>query len=363
MTLSMSFPIDAVIPWVDGSDPHHAAKLSAYLATLGMSRPKAASPTRFHNAGELDYCVTSLLKFAPWIRTIFIVTDEQRPALMEEIAGTAYEGRIKLVDHREIFTGFEEFLPTFNSSSILSVLWRIPGLAENFLFLNDDFALIQPVTPEDFFREGKVVLRGRWHFLEELLPHKRLQRLASRFLTRHAPETERVGFRKGQQVSARLLGFNRKYFRLPHNPHAWRVSTQRQYFTDHPEVLKHNVSYKLRSPKQLIGEALAAHLEIKNNNAIVDNRRFNVQLKPAEQSLLRIRYKLAIADRNPNIVFTCVQSIETASQKKQELIFKWLDKRIGSLRELCQSAVPQESLTSRYTGEADTTGRSSDLPR
>src|SRR5690606_7834340 len=109
----------------------------------------------------------------------------------------------------------------------------------------------------------------------------------------------------------------------------------------------HNVSYKLRSPKQFIVEALAAHLEVKNGSALVDNRRFNLQLKPGQQSLIRIRYKLAHANRNPNIVFTCVQSIETASRKKQELIFNWLDKRIGSLQELCRATTPQDLEASR----------------
>jgi MFS family permease len=42
------------------------------------------------------------------------------------------------------------------------MLWRIPDLAEDFLYVNDDFAIVQPVQPTDFFRDGRVVLRGRW---------------------------------------------------------------------------------------------------------------------------------------------------------------------------------------------------------
>ncbi len=49
-------PIDAVIMWVDGSDPIHAEKLHRYLEKLGGKRPTAANKTRFHDAGELDYC-------------------------------------------------------------------------------------------------------------------------------------------------------------------------------------------------------------------------------------------------------------------------------------------------------------------
>lgn len=357
MTSSMSFPIDAVIPWVDGSDPQHAAKLSAYLATLGKSRPKAANPTRFHNAGELDYCVTSLLRFAPWIRTIFIVTDEQRPALMEELRGSVYEDKVKLVDHKTIFAGYEAFLPSFNSMAITSLIWRIPGLAENFIYFNDDFALIRPVPPELFFDESGVVLRGRWvsqrAWVKAVLKGLKLRRY----------HPERISYWALQQACANVFDFRKKYFRLPHVPHPWRKSTWEMLSRNYQTNVEKNIRGQLRQADQYVPESLSAHYEIRNGSARLDSRPINLQLKPAEQSLFRVKLKLGYADVNPRVVFACVQSIETASQKKQELIFKWLDKRIGSLRELCQSDVAQEPLPSRYTGEADTTGCSSDLPR
>jgi hypothetical protein len=326
-------PIDAVITWVDGGDVKHAEKLQVYLESIGQVRPQAASAARFHNAGEIDYCVTSILKFAPWVRTIFIVTDNQAPEIVGKLIGTAFDGRVKVVDHKDIFAGYEKFLPTFNSSSILSMLWRIPGLAEQFIFFNDDFFLIQPLRPEDFFRGGKVVLRGKWCLLPERMPHNILfgQWLKS-FKKKKA-----FSFWAGQQITARRLGFSQKYFRLPHVPHAWRISTQQNYFGQHPYVLNENIKHRLRAYDQLIGESLAAHLEFLTDGALVDNRLFNIQLKPAQQAAWRIRLKLWWANRNPNAVFTCVQSVEMASEAKQKLIFSWLDKRVGSMDQLCNN--------------------------
>ena len=60
-----------------------------------------------------------------------------------------------------------------------------------------------------------------------------------------------------------------------------------------------------------------------------------MQLKPAEQSYWRIWLKLKLADRNENSVFSCIQSIEMATEAKQKLIFSWLDRRVGSVDELC----------------------------
>lgn len=323
------YPIDAVITWVDGADPEHSKKLNTYLATLGDVRPRAANPIRFHHSGELDYCVTSLLRFAPWIRTIYIVTDNQVPAIINRLKGTEYEGRVVVVDHRVIFAGFEQYLPTFNSSSILAVLWRIPNLAEHFIFLNDDFALVQPVKPSDFFREDKVVLRGNWRAFAESGWRKRVRRWFKEVLMRSKPSEQRAGYLAGQELSAAVVGFEKKYFQVPHNPHAWRVSTFKNFFEDNPALLEFSVSFRLRSAEQFIVEGLSAHLELKSNNAIIDKKLKTVQLKPADQGFIRIQRKIEVADKDVKYAFVCIQSIENAPEKIQKFIFSWLDKRIS----------------------------------
>lgn len=328
---TQNLPIDAVITWVDGADPKHAEKLNDYLGSLGGARPRAANPIRFHHSGELDYCVTSLLRFAPWIRTIYIVTDNQIPEIVGRLKGTEYEGRVVVVDHRVIFAGFEQYLPTFNSSSILAVLWRIPGLAENFIFLNDDFALIQPIKPEDFFRDGKVVLRGNWRSFAESSWRKRVQRLLRKILFKNKSSEQRAGYLAGQELSAKAVGFERKYFQIPHNPHAWRVSTFKKFFSENAQLLDFSVSFRLRSAEQFIVEGLSAHLELKSNCVVFDEQLKTLQLKPADQAFIRIKSKIEAADKDINSAFICVQTIEKAPEQIQKFIFSWLDKRIGTI--------------------------------
>jgi len=129
-----SEPIDVVITWVDGSDEVHQARLNRLLSQLNITRPIGAKPTRYNQCGELDYCVQSILHFAPWIRDIYIVTDAQVPPLMQEIAQTEDAHRVKLVDHRDIFKGYEHYLPVFNSISIETFLCRIETLSSRFLY-------------------------------------------------------------------------------------------------------------------------------------------------------------------------------------------------------------------------------------
>lgn len=332
---SDTLPIDAVVMWVDGADPTHAAKLNAFLQERGVARVGGASKARFHHAGELDYCITSLLKFAPWLRTIFIVTDQQRPLLMEKLAGTAYEQRIQLIDHTEIFVDYPECLPSFNSMAISSLLWKIPGISERFLYFNDDFMLIRPVFPSDFFRDDKVVLRGNWALLPEAVPASTLIRRLRKWLGRDEKKN-RVSFWALQQSCARLLGFSRHYFRLPHVPHAWKKSSWEKIFAEFPQACERNIRAQLRSPEQYVPEALSSHYHWREGLAELDQCRVNMQLKPAEQSAIRIAAKLRKADSSEDVIFACVQSIEAASVKKQLLIFNWLDKRIGKLEDLLQ---------------------------
>jgi Stealth protein CR2, conserved region 2/Stealth protein CR1, conserved region 1 len=319
-------PIDAVITWVDGSDPKHAKKLEDYLQSIGGARPKSASKTRFHNAGELDYCVSSIIKFAPWIRTIFIVTDDQQPPLMQTIKGTEFEARIKIIDHTTIFQGYESALPSFNSMAISSLLWKIPDLAEKFLFLNDDFVFISPTTPEDFFRGDKVVLRGKW----QSQPTAQWWNPIVRWLKKDK-KNSRISFWGLQQNCAHLVGFDQQYFRLPHVPHAWTKTAWQTLATEYQTAVEKNIHAHLRKLDLFVPESLSAHFHLKSDAALIDNSRTNVQLKPTEQSLWRIKLKLYLADRSEKYIVSCVQSIESASPEKQKLIFDWLDKRVGGI--------------------------------
>lgn len=318
--------IDAVIPWVDGADPAHRERLEAHLASCGGGRPPAARATRFHDAGELDWCVASILRFAPWFRRIHIVTDRQTPALVARLRGTPEAGRVRVVDHREIFAGHEQCLPTFNSRTISAMLWRIPDLAEHYVCFNDDFMILRPIGPQAFFRDEGVVLHGEWHAQRDHAAFAGLRRLFKRV---HGGVDGRAGNREAQERSARLAGFERRYFRLPHVPYPYRRATLQAFFAAHPGLLERQIAHALRSPEQFLAESLAAHLEIAAGHASADDGLRVVQLKPGEQREWRLRAKLRAADRDARIAFACVQSLDQASAALHADIAAWLDRRIG----------------------------------
>lgn len=147
---AIEFPVDAVYLWVDDSDPAWRARRAAVHARLGQDTaavPAAAAlaPSSFRDRGELRASMRSLEMYAPWIRHIYLVTDQQRPSWLD-----VDHGRVIVVDHTEIFAD-PEVLPTYNSHAIGSQVHRIPGLAEHYLLINDDVMFNSPVTPYDFF--------------------------------------------------------------------------------------------------------------------------------------------------------------------------------------------------------------------
>ncbi|MFT3888582.1 MAG: Stealth CR1 domain-containing protein [Arachnia sp.] len=145
--------IDVVFTWVDGADPEWRARKQRRLHELGMvpRHQTAANEARFTQASELRYALRALARFAPWVRRVFVVTEGHRPPWLAEEYPSAV-----VVRHDEIFAD-PTALPTFNSHAIESRLHHIPGLAERYLYLNDDFFLGRYLHPSEFFTaDGKA---------------------------------------------------------------------------------------------------------------------------------------------------------------------------------------------------------------
>ncbi|HEX4654995.1 MAG TPA: stealth family protein, partial [Mycobacteriales bacterium] len=145
-------PIDVVYTWVDGADPEWVARRDERLAALGgpaTVRREACDEIRFADHGELRYSLRSLEQFAPWVRTVYLVTAGQRPDWLVD-----GHPRLRVVDHRDILE--PDALPTFNSLAIETGLHRIDGLSDSYLYFNDDVFAGRSVTPRQFFLRPDV---------------------------------------------------------------------------------------------------------------------------------------------------------------------------------------------------------------
>lgn len=137
--------VDVVITWVNDNDPNWVKKLNYYKNNQTKSiNPLSIDNARFENHGELFYVIKSIELYMPWIKTIFLVTDNQTPEF-------PLSNKVVIIDHRQIID--EKYLPTFNSHVIEAHLHNIPDLSENFIYFNDDVFVARNL-PKSHFLSG-----------------------------------------------------------------------------------------------------------------------------------------------------------------------------------------------------------------
>ncbi|MEU7167078.1 stealth conserved region 3 domain-containing protein [Streptomyces morookaense] len=148
----IDFPVDVVYTWVDGTDEAWLERKARTQAEHGiLAAESAGSSARFRSRDELRYSLRSLDLHAPWVRNIYLLTDDQTPDWLD-----TDHPRVHVVSHREVF-GDTGRLPSFNSHAIESRIHRIEGIAEHILYFNDDVFLGRPMKPESFFHgSGKA---------------------------------------------------------------------------------------------------------------------------------------------------------------------------------------------------------------
>ena len=175
------FPeIDVVYTFVNGTDEEWLATKNHYYSQLVDEIMKSESDIYIHNIhdnnnnniakedidkdikknnnenryrehDELRYSIRSVLKYAPWVNKIHIVisNNNQKEHQVPMWLNTSHP-KINIVTHSDIFED-KSYLPTFNTNAIESQLDNIPGLADNYLYINDDMFLGNNVTQYDFF--------------------------------------------------------------------------------------------------------------------------------------------------------------------------------------------------------------------
>lgn len=134
-----TFPIDAVVLWVDGSDKQWIEAKSRYSGQKSLNGSE-----RFRDWGLMKYWFRSIEENAPWINRIFFITEGHVPQWLN-----LEEKRLVHVKHQDYIP--ERYLPTFNSNVIELGIHKIPGLSEHYICFNDDTFVNRKVSPSDFF--------------------------------------------------------------------------------------------------------------------------------------------------------------------------------------------------------------------
>lgn len=319
--------IDVVILWVDGNDPVLSEKRKRFLElSSAPDKHVGALPAFYASSNEIKYCVMSILTFAPFVRNIYIITDGQDPKLQGDLE-THFPDRadsVKIVDHKEIFRGYEVYLPSFNSTSIQTLLWRIKGLSEFFIYFNDDMYLTRPSEPGDWFNGNRPVIRGQWR----IPPCKKIlsdffKVLINKRIKGDMNYQPRLSFYLRQWNTARLIGFRSRYFFHDHNPQPMNRVSLENYFEGKEDLIRTNIEHRFRHRTQFVIASLAHHIELKAGNR--DLADLGLTYIHPYYSNQRLHKKLALAKSSEKKDHICVQSFERLDREIQDEITDWMD--------------------------------------
>lgn len=153
----ISFPIDIVYLWTDGSDKNFATLKNKYLKDTNKAVDKYIDDVKdqvFRDNDELKYSLRSIELNAPWINHIYIITGfNQTPSWLN-----VRNKKISVIPQESILPS--DMGPCFNSCAIEMCIANISNLSEHFLVANDDMFFNVPVNPDYFFDEfGRAKFR------------------------------------------------------------------------------------------------------------------------------------------------------------------------------------------------------------
>lgn len=257
--MERSTDIDFVITWVDGSDSEWKKQKNEYeRCEKGISSESSSVDSRderYRDYGLLAYWFRAVEKFAPWVRRVHFVTWGHMPSWLNTDCP-----KLNVVRHEDFIP--REFLPTFNCNAIELNMHRIKGLAEHFVYFNDDMFPISPIKETDFFRDGSpcdilafqpVVANPANPVMSHLLLNNTL------IISKYFNKRENVKKQAGKYFK---LGYPPMYFlynllelAFPkftgfftvHGPAPFCRSTFEELWEKEPEVLCETSSHRFRS--------------------------------------------------------------------------------------------------------------------
>lgn len=246
--------IDIVVLWVDGNDPEWQAQKAKYQ---GKTLTDANAANRFRDWGLMPYWFRGIETFLPWARKVHFVTCGHVPAFLNLNAPKLHHVR-----HSDYIPA--EYLPTFSANTIEMNVHRIPGLADHYIFFNDDMFAVRPMPETHFFRDGlpctyggevPAAFRGQAGIWQHLIANdlrvvnnhfsKPAQVRANRkkYTNKAYPWKDNLRTR----LLERFYPENFLGFKNLHAPAAFLKSTLETIWREEPELLKAVSSNRFRS--------------------------------------------------------------------------------------------------------------------
>lgn len=302
--------IDFIVTWVDMNDPAWQQEFARYSGKTETER-NGVSDARFRDYGFLKYWFRGVEQFAPWVRRIHFVTSGQKPDWLDES-----NPKLHLVSHSDFIPA--EFLPTYNSVVIERYMHRIPGLADHFVYFNDDFYIINPIGPDRFFRNGLPCDIAAFLYNPSWSQWYRRIKNNMRIINRHFDKKEVLErdhdkwFHPSYGLRARWNYLLRPYgkfitLRTPHNAQPYLKSTFEEVWAAAGKELTETSANRFRAASDYTPELFRTWQICSGNfepyNTYSDTKMFPLMIKAdaAIRAIYDQKYSLICLNDNVNI--------------------------------------------------------------
>ncbi len=324
--------IDFVVTWVDMDDPAWSKEFSQYSEKID-NVVNELSEARFRDYGFLKYWFRGVDSFAPWVRKIHFVTSGQKPDWLN-----VNHPKLNLVSHKDYIP--QQYLPVFNSNLIEIYMHKIPDLAEQFVYFNDDFFITNHLDSKRFFENRLPKDIAAFRKNTGLSQFEKMLKNNIRLINKHFDKKE--VFKKDawkwyhpSYGSRGRLNYLLKYYnefitlRTPHNAQPFLKSTFEEVWKHGEEELKGMASHRFRSHKDYTPE-LFRTWQICSSNFIPYNTYKDTKMFP-----LMIKSRKAIkAVREQTYTLVCLNDNVHIRNYQQTM---------ESIKESFESILPEKS--------------------
>lgn len=228
--------IDLVMTYVDSRDKIWNRSYLTYSRIEKVKYDKNSN--RYRSWDNINYILRSVDECVPFINNIYLIVESET-----QIPKCINTDIVKIVYHKDIIP--DEFLPTFNSNTIEMFMYRIPGLSENFIYMNDDMLFINKMSVNDYYDND---MNPRVFVREEPIKHKNPYTL-SLITTLNLVNKENSEY---------YLPYKNWMLRSDHAPNPMKVSLWDYYWKKYNTELSESIS-RFRKPTNITQELSNYH--------------------------------------------------------------------------------------------------------
>ena len=255
--ISNDYPIDFVIPWVDGSDPAWQEEKRKYSPVYVDD---SNSVNRYRDWGLLPYWFRAVERFTPWVHKIHFITWGHLPDFLNR-----EHPKLHIVRHEDYIP--REYLPTFSANPIEMNMHRIEGLSEHFVYFNDDTFIMRPMEKKQFFKKGLPCIYGVespvvpanrevWQYLlvnDVITINQHFSKNRMTFATTMKMLSGKYSLTEHIRAIATKCLFPNDFvgFKNVHAPASFLKSTFKTIWQEENELLKNTTSHRFRSKEDV----------------------------------------------------------------------------------------------------------------